>query len=311
MKKFCFLLIGFILFFSCTKEPKMTTAVPINDRLAFKSFEEFNDTYVSLGKFKSIDELAFWAQEKNHSTLLNSTDSTLTEYSDILKTILNKDSEFEIGDSIVLFNHGDLYTYSKKEANKISFTNNPEKLNKIGSIKVNVISEGSKEKSTDLSINSFDAKWQYEFGMTGWEYSCNNAVHGGPVCRKFVNEIVDETVYDYYVYYSHLYIRIKMEWKTCPNGTWRPATELREVHVHILGSAYWYPGGFGGGCGQNADFSCTLPLGPVNGALMLPLMNAAGAAIYYPYWTVSLTGSISQYAIGDSNPAWVISGNLW
>jgi hypothetical protein len=38
-------------------------------------------------------------------------------------------------------------------------------------------------------------------------------------------------------------------------------------------------------------------------------MTAVGAAIYSPYWTVLLNGTISQHVKGDdTNATWTISG---
>lgn len=302
---------------SCTKE--VTTLDPTstptpspnfntNDRLVFKDFNEFNKTYLMLTEFKSIDELSFWAQSRNHSTLLNSSDSTLTDYSDILKTILNKDSEFELGDSIVLFNNGTLYTYSKKESNKITLKNNPEKYNKVGYIRVTLVG-GLNEKTVNLNINSLNAKWQHEFTQHSYQ-PCGGTKTWADGTRKFVDEIFDETTYYYYVYYSHLYLRIKLEWRG--SGGWKVASEQREIHVHVTGSAYWYPGGFGNNTGSNADYYCNSPLGPGVGPVTLPLMNATGAAVYPPYWVVTLDGTISQHVIGDdTNNSWLISGSLW
>src|ERR1035437_4735644 len=95
MKKIMFLLVGFIVF-SCSKEEKKVENNIPNDRLSFQNMQEFNDNYQILAKMDSKENLTVWAQAKNHSTLLYSTDTLISEYSDALKTILNRDSEFEL-----------------------------------------------------------------------------------------------------------------------------------------------------------------------------------------------------------------------
>lgn len=99
MKKILLFLFGMVIL-GCSKEVKNTFLPPsliANDRLVFENFDEFYKTYLTLAKNYSGDELVYQAQCKNHSTLLNSSDTTLNVYSTVFRTILNKNSEFEHG----------------------------------------------------------------------------------------------------------------------------------------------------------------------------------------------------------------------
>lgn len=310
MKIFYVFLIGFIIL-SCTKEVSTTTPASTppsttNDRLVFKNFKEYYDTYLMLAKFNSKEELSYWAQSKNHSTLLESSDSTIVIYSDVLKTILNKDSEFELGDSIVLFNNGDLYAYSKNESNQITFKNSPEKYKKIGSISVRIL-DGSIFRTVLLYVNTLNANNQHEFVQHSYQ-PCGGSKTWADGNRKYVHEILDESTITYPgpVYYSSLYLRIKLEYKV---SRWRPASEQRSIILNnIQGSALWYPGGFGGNYGPiNTSVTCW------SGDAYVFLRSAVGADPWdTPYWLVSMTGTITHHVMGDdTNPAWVNGPNLW
>jgi hypothetical protein len=253
MKKLCFFLIG-LLILSCSKEDNKITSngrlvvkqlQVASDRLAFQSMKEYNDTYLMLAKLKSKEELSFWAQSNNHSTLLNSSDSSMLVYSDVFKTILNKDYEFELGDSIVLFNNGDLYAYSKNESNQITLLKNPEKFNKIGSVIVTILKK-PEVKSVILPVNTLNADYnQMEFTQMYYQ-PCGEDLMVVEGSRKYVHEILDESTVTYPgpVYYSYLYLRIKLEYykSSRPNRGWNPAGEQRTITVsNLSGSAYWYP----------------------------------------------------------------------
>lgn len=302
MKKIVFFLIGFAIF-SCSKEKEEINNQ--NDRLLFENMQEFNDKYLILSKINSKEELNFWAQSKNHSNLLYSSDSLIENYSDALKTILNKDAEFELNDTIIWFNNGNLYAFSKNdEPNLISLKKHPEKCKKIGSVNLNTIGE-SKLKSTNIGLGKLDARNQFQFTQQYYQ-PCGGTRRALSGTRKYVHEIYDES-YAYNpgpVIYSYLHLRIKLEYKGSKG--WKAAGEQREISVNVSGSANLYPSGAGGNfkipytsydCSGNKDFV---------------IMSVVGSYPWTPSWTVSMTGTIFQHVKGDnSSNAWSNIGILW
>jgi|WetSurMetagenome_2_1015567.scaffolds.fasta_scaffold54124_3 hypothetical protein len=299
MKKWHFLLIGFIIL-SCSKEVSINSPDPIvnkNDRLSFKSIKDFNETYTLLKKLKTEDELRFWAQSENHSTLLDSEDSTLADYSPFFRSILNKDSEFELGDSIILFNKGNFYSYSRNETKKISIINNPDKFKKIGSAKVSIVQVRS-QKNTEVDPNTINAK-QYQF--TQYDYMpCGGTNNSADGSRKFVSELADETFYFGTAFQSTLYLRIKMEYYS---RGWKLAGEQREVSYSISGYANYYIGWdyVNLTISSSGEFNCNV--GPLVGCLWQDIaynedINPFGR---YLLWDVSTQGYVSQQVMGDYN----------
>lgn len=172
------LLLLFLAFyaFSCTKESDHSNDIAVsaklqNDRLSFKSMNEFNETYLMLAKEQSIADLQYWAQMRSHSTLLYSNDSTIQDYSSILKTILNKDSEMEIGDSIIWFKDGKLYAFSKYDKIiKTDIQNAPEKFKLFGKVIIENIKK-SQLKNTDIYAGALTTNLQHTFTQK----SCSTA----------------------------------------------------------------------------------------------------------------------------------------
>lgn len=305
------LIIIVFIFISCSKEvnnnlPPQQIPTP-NDRLVFQSFKEYYNTYIMLCKFHTEDELRIWAQSKNHSTLLDSQDSIINNYSGSLRTILNKDSEFEIGDSIVLFNKGDLYAYSKKESNKISLLDNPEKFKKIGAIRSSLVG-GKEAKSVDIGANG-NSYIPDQFDLIYYQ-PCGEALQGpfalGSAQRQFVSQLYDETTFSPFFdgpfIYSTLFLFIKLEEKT-NSIPWRTCNNQREVSFHVSGSATYKAGG------SSLIFtiptitgvySCSSVI--ASGPLSFFLAGADGSNMYgyVPSWTISVYGFISQHVLGDT-----------
>ncbi|MCE5345393.1 MAG: hypothetical protein LLG13_03765 [Bacteroidales bacterium] len=298
MKKSLLLLVGFIILscISCTKEKNIATSLNSNesDRLVFKNFEEFNDTYLTLTKFRTNDELSFWAHSKNHSTLLYSLDSTIVDYSEVLKTILNKDFEFELGDSIVLFNNGTLYAYSKNEADQITLEDNPEKFRNIGVVTLNSIGRSTEKSIAIIPLSGgLNADNQQEFQQESYlpcgEYDTIST--GGT--RKFVHELYSEEVNNVY----YVYLRIKLEYK---GSRWRPAGEPQRITFGLNGSAYL----------TNTEFGRTFnftSLDIFNEEMYTCLVGPLSILLCYsniseiPTWTVNMSGYIDTRVVGDRN----------
>jgi hypothetical protein len=305
MKKNVLFLCAIVFAFSCSKEEIEDIELQ-NDRLSFKNLNEFNETYQMLSEYTSKEELQYWAQTKGHSTLLCSNDTAIEKYSNILRTILNKDSEYEIGDLIIWFNNGNLYSFSKKEQSNISnMKKNPNACNLFGYIKLSNV-DNSELKTVSLGLNGLDARNQKEFNQKYYK-PCGETASLLQGIRKFVHEIYDESFF--YnpgpVIYSYLHLRIKLEYRDS-KGRWCAAGEQRDIHVNVSGTAKMYPSGIGGAyIISNRKYSCS-------GNKDFVIMAVRGSYLWRPSWKVSMSGTIYQKVNGDlTSNGWNNSGELW
>ncbi|GEM_PF-4694663 len=319
MKKIPFLFFVFFVVFSCSKE-ESNPLKKKNDRLSFKNSQDFNNTYLLLAKKSSINELNFWAQSKNHSTLLYSTDSTIENYSDVLKTILNKDYEYEQGDSIIYFHDSNLYAFSKKEEANLEVLKKclkvSERIGKITIIKYSVSKNSDgRLKTIELGANSLDARNQHEFTQEYYQ-PCGGTLkkYGSGNLRKYVHEIFSETKQYGSRFDSYLNLRVKLAYKS--NGSWRPAGEQRYINVNVTGTAYCnvqigiYPPPPNFHDGDIAPINITEDC--YSGDRTINISYCSDFFGETPHWDVSLTGSIYQKVKGDYNSnAWTNSGTLW
>lgn len=309
-KQFLFFLVGLVIM-SCSKELSTNTKNQI-DRLAFKNVEEYSETYNTLSKMSSTEELLYWAQSKNHSTLLNSSVTEVELYSDALKTLLNKDSEFELGSSIIWFHEGKLYSFSKNDEDKISsLKKTPDKLNCIGTIRVSAVGQNDGLKSINLNLNALDGRNQKTFFQQYYQ-PCGGTLQAVNGDRKYVHEIYDESTaistppYGA-IYTSYLHLRIKLEYKG--SKYWKPAGEQRTITLNVTGTAQWVPTTILQQIsltGSNYSYTCS-----GNKDFVIASVQGYGA-VTNPYWIVSLSGSIYQKVNGDiTSNGWTNSGILW
>ncbi len=315
MKKVILFLSIVVIVCACSKdvnEVNMDNVLNVkqNDRMSFKNAKEFLDTYKKLSTFSSKEELQFWAQSQNHSTLLYSYDSTIQNYSVALKTILNKDSEYELGGDIVWFNNGKLYGFSKSEEANINILKmTPSKCNVIGSIVLQEIGTNNL-KSTSLSTSGLSATHQKEFYQ--WYYQpCGGTLAAVFGLRKHVYEIYAECIHmgsGYLSYYEgHVHLRVKLEWKGSQD--WQQAGEHREIRINVTGSANAVESNGGNGESAVIPFSFTNQTYDCSGDI--DLLLASFESLMPSYWSVSMTGEIYQKVKGDFNyNGWEVSGEL-
>lgn len=307
------LIIMFLIIFSCSKEANKNIPIQpihtINDRLMFQNFNEYQTTYSMLCKFHTEDDLRFWAQSKNHTTLLDSQDSLISKYSGALRTILNKDYEFELGDSIILFNKGILYAYSKNETNKISLLDNPEKFKIIGAITASLV--GRKDaKTVDIGANKNNCILD-PFDILYYQ-PCSQVIQGpfapgNPYSRQFVAQLYDETHFHPTTtgpwFDSNLFLYIKLE--EHPSSGWRTCYNQREVRFQIYGTAIYKVSGQPNVnhtipvIAHNYSCSDTIASGPLSYTLATTI-DGSSLYGYKPSWTVSVYGFIFQHILGDT-----------
>jgi hypothetical protein len=302
---FVFFVAMLLVALSCDKENVALNSAP-TDRLVFRDMADFDQTYIMLLEKSTTEQLAQWATEKNHTTLLDTEDPSLENYSGMLKTILNKDYEFQVGDNIIWFNEGTLYSFSKDQEPQLSeLKRQPEKCTKYGTVTSTAIgaanSPNGRPGTAPIQWNGLNAQNQRQFTQQTYQ-PCGGTLGNAAGNRKYVHEVYDETysVAPGPVYYSHLVLRIKLEWKG--SGSWKPAGEQRRTTVSVSGWAQM----IGSGLPQyfyniNVSNDC------YSGAWYIPIVNAQHGPFYSepPFWQLNMDGVINHNVKGD------VSSNAW
>lgn len=298
MKKLFFLFVC-VFVLACTKEK--TTISPVesskSDRLIFKDIKEFFETSRTLSKVLSHTDLQLWAQEKCHSTLLEDPDTTLSNYPPSLRTILNKDSEFQVGDSIVWFHMGNLYTYEKNATYLKDLKSNPESFKRSGYFTSKLVSSLAKGQ---VNLNGYYGS-VISFNWSQTQYQpCGGSMTYGVGTRKWVAELRDVTgFYNNDYWESTLSLVLKLEWY---NGKWHEASEQRNVSYSINGTIWFH---------NDANTTTFSPLytsgsltcangNPVSYNLWIPEADMYDYSMgTYVFWTVALSGQSTQHVLGD------------
>lgn len=304
MKSTIFIFLAILLAIpSCTPEDD-NVSIAQSDRLKFSSMDDFHATYSVLSKIQAIDELQAWADSRNHSTLLGSEDPAIENYSEVLKTILNKDFEFEVGEDVIWFNKGTLYSFSKDQVpDRSALKQNPESCTKIGSVHLSAMEVSSdltqgRTATIGLPLDGLDARNQKEFGIQSYQ-PCGGSFAWISGLRKYVHEVYNETYRTYPTAYSYQYLRIKLEYK---GNKWRPAGEQREIVINVSGSITPLASGF-----PSNPYSVNLSRDCYSGNLVILLNTVAygPGVISLPNVALSMTGSIYHRIKGDN------VGNAW
>jgi hypothetical protein len=301
MKKLVFLF-TIIVLISCSKDKSAT--VSDNDRLSFKNKDEYEKTYAMLSKLVTKEEFEMWAQYQNHSTLLNSTDTTFDNFSFIFRTILNKNSELEMGDSIWWFYNGNIYGFSKKEESKLeSLKVDSSKCTKVGTYFSNNLN--SKKTKVYLAVGSTSEGYQHEFVQETCYNSCSStSLKSANGKRKYVDELYSEGTKDKQGYVSSkLHLRIKLEYKG--SSGWKVAGEPRTVEYNVYGNA-WLADGVNTYAPDNSSYSYSLNQCSTSD-IDLTIKSATCYQETKLYWGIILKGYIIQHVKGDDiNNRWQI-----
>lgn len=309
-KQILFLLVGLVII-SCSKE-LITNTKSQNDRLQFKSLQAFIKNYEELTKMTSKEELSLWAQSKNHSTLLNSDDPIVESYSFALQTILNKESEFLLNDSIIWFDNGTMFALAKKDdVNYSLLKKNPERCKIIGYITSERLgSDSGRLKSVNLYNGNINSQNQKQF-IQQYYQPCGGVRSNVVGDRKYVHEIRATFVHDpaNTMWTGTVYLKIKLEWKGSKN-VWKPAGEMRSINVDVYGNTVWI---------QGPLESYTEPFSILKSytcsgdqEITIRQMNNNTSVNTNPYYQVSMYGSIYQKVNGDiTTNGWTNSGTLW
>lgn len=313
--------IAFVLcVWSCSSDPDQELS-PKTNRLSFNSFAEFHETYRTLSAMGTTPEMIAWAKDKNYEPFIaleNDLDPALegiNDYSSTFRTILNKDLEFEVANDIIWFHEGILYKFPKNTKDLASLKENPKEENKIGGVTLHLLNKGDESSeagrtaTTYLGFGGLNADNQHQF-TEQWLTTCDGVSQSRVGTRKYVHEVYDESFWSIYpdLLNSYLHLRIKLEWK---GSKWRPASEPREIQIHVTGSA-----DIDGGTGWyqtysiNQNYSCS---GDIDLRFAYAEFHSTSLR-----WVFTMNGSIYQHIVGDyTSNAWnnttnvTHGGNLW
>lgn len=306
MKKLVFLFIC-ITVISCKKEMPLLRSDEVvkQDRLVFKDFKEYHETTLMLSKMASIADLQLWAQERGHSTLLFDKDSLLTGLPPAIRTVLNKDSEFQLGDSIVWYHSGSgrYYTYEKNASYIEELKSKPDKFRSSGFISLDKSSKGI------IILNSNHAEFQHEFYRYAYQ-PCGETLSTGTGLRKWVVALEDfSQFYDSY-WYSDLCMIIKLESKI---SRWKECSEQRNISYNLNGVIYYIDSNEGVNeiplAHTEGEYNCTLGTAYANNLFIWEASwthYQSALQPIVPYWSVDLYGSVTQQILGDYNPPYTM-----
>ncbi len=299
---------------SCSKEKDNDPVIEkanskmMSDRLNFSNFSEMLGLYTELAK-KDPNELLLWAKTKNHSTLLESQDTTIMNYSNALKTILNKDYEFQVGDTIIRFINGEFLAYPKIGSQETDLAI----MKKIGHVELSKDQSNSigNKGSVTLYAGQIDATPQHEFIITQYIPCEGTPEYGIFGYRKYVCDLYHEFIFiDYYwplwLVQTSAYLRIKLEYRTSKSN-WYICSNQHVINYHIYGTAE-FTMDYGDWDTRYFDFYRSSQ-GGCDNYVTIPLnvLLATRSAMTDDYtqgsrWRITINGYITQQINGDPHP---------
>jgi len=282
MKNYLILAIAISLIACTNNQTDDISPKNVSERMYFENANEFMKTLNELSENQSKQELSEWANAKAHQSLLDSKDSTIVDYSDALKTILNKNAEFEQGDSIIWFKAGNFYAIPKTQENNLKkLKDESNDQYKIGCVEIKKY-KGSHLKQLTLNNNQYDARNQYRFG--NFKY-----VHG-----------ISAEAYSYWGLTTvSLYLDVKLEWKA---RKWRYTDEPRKITIDCYIDIRR-------GLGTPRGFYLNQSLRNTHDQHIL--LERTQESLDNNPWYVSVNGKITQEIEGQPSSLWINEGQLW
>ncbi|WP_126972922.1 hypothetical protein [Gynurincola endophyticus] len=309
-----------LLTFSACKKNEYVQEQQVSSRLVFSNVEELFQTLEQVEKLND-QQLKDWESQRQHASFRtyshnwkdnynpSKEEESLLALPTAYQVLLNKDGEFQVGDTIVWYNQGVKYYVGADQGDLLrKIKRNTLLAVSKGEYSLSTITtlDAPKEETINYPLNFLDASYQRPFTQ--------QSSTQGTGCRKFVHEIVGivdnwntfsdpgcGTINSFYV---RILLRIKMEWRNCNNNNYRPAGESRTVSYNLNKNIYLrnvYPP-----CGT---LEATIPFTGIQSSapftttsnVDVVLGGYAGNArpIATPYWEVSLSGTIYQYVHGD------------
>lgn len=286
MKNLYFLLcsIAFILS-SCAQEfqeKSNSTQKPL-PLAKFNSVSDFLDTFDYLANLR-FEELKLWVKTNNFDSSIYKSESiqdTLFRDTPIaFQALFNTNLEVQIGESIITYSNGELYSITKNG-------NIYDKKN-YGYAKYD--EDSSHQPSTRYSGTSIhgdkQSSRQHEFGINANNYHYKY-IHQ---IRSFTTVINTQTRYA-------LVLDIKMEYKN--SGSWKSAGRERTIEYNLNSSC-----SFGVERGENLYFKTNIPIHYSDGYANIVLFSAKSKALNNR-WVYTLTGTVTQEIVGSPESRWI------
>lgn len=283
-----------ILSISCSDENKFdSNQVQPTNRLIFNNFEEFTKTYDYLASISSKEQEEWVKQKQIPSSLLSSNNDTLFSQTPLaFQALFNNELEFQIKDSVIKYNNGNLYLIS---------TNNNKNLNKDKSIdsfpiwgQSKIISVGANTPTTrtNVEVNG-------DSGLHLHEFMCDVT----PINLRYIVQLRSHTITQGYDFHSSIYVETKLEYQHS-RKKWYTAGEHRNIMIDISG--YVSPPNNPNHIKQS--FQLRKTVSDVSGNQETLLASCDGnrrvPGTYKDYWSVSASGSIKQVIIGYPESEW-------
>lgn len=311
MKQQFFFLLALMLFnlTSCDKSDQvLETSSQTTQRVHFKDFDEYLSTIKELSSQKDEVYLDSWSQSKGINNQIHQEDSEINILPIAMLTILNENMEFEIGESIICYQKGHLYSIPK--AQESSLADLKQHLEKC-EVFADIFTESTPiadDRYTVISSsnNSIDARHQREFTQQNHQ-PCGGSNTGIGGIRKYVHELhTIRTVYSSFEATYTLELRIKLEYKS--NGKWKAAGEQRSIAVNITGDCQLVDGG---NASEIYPFTDNSSVSCFSGNRVIQLKYLESYLVLKD-WRVNLSGSINHKVMGDvESNRWINSGILW
>lgn len=324
------------LLFSCQKsnnEDLQALDLNKDSRAVFKTTNEFIAAANRINSMKD-EEVIAWESQNNKNSLryvlasapadheYSEAENELMKFPKSHLSLLNKDSEVQVGDSIVWYNKGNKYYVHKEQESELAKIKQDEQyaktfIRQTYSTRVQPLNKRTDHRisKVTMGLNVLNAKYQREFTQ----------VSPSSGCRKYVNEIwtYGESYYAndpfcgaFNSWYTTATLYIKLEWKNCSRSTWNPAGESREISYNLTRDVKL----------RNVVMPCTTSevtnltaYGTISDSqirsseLGVLLYSWSGNSKYTPYYEIELSGNIYQHIVGDiqSNEWNLIGYPLW
>lgn len=293
MIKRCFLISAILGFVGCTQSELTDvddTQPPVeHSRAVFSSSKEFLETYDKLAEM-TLEEQDQWVKSQNFISVVKleeNGDSVGIDGPRAFKALFNEDLEFQIGDSVIWYNKGDLLV--------VSIDGNSQIDNSRNTYPVFAQSE-YKTINEDLPQTRFDHGCDFRgnhilqyFEHDGWGY-------------RYITELSGHTVRFRDYKKADLFLSLRLDYRGLPNGKWVANNFVkRDYSIDIEGYVYLTNGPhtvdlIGGRVSLN--YKPIMPKLYIYGTCETRLKNVEAPLSYDRWYIEILKGSVSQQLEG-------------
>lgn len=257
--------------------------VPAENRAVFESTSDFMKTFENLIYYNK-SELKEWSKSKNINSLLEECEKNNLEQTQLpqaLQSMLNKNAEFQIKDSIIRYDNNNFYLIAVNNTELEEFVI-------IGGVKSNKLGNSDLTKGYyEMGTDEIDGSHQYEFKLE----------EGDKYTFKYVHELQTYTINLHIDTGYYLSMRVKLEYR---GKKWHEASEMRELEYQISTTVDLVPVLTGA-----SNYPRIPTTTPAQGNVEIPL------AVYFisndtriKQWNVSIGGYIKHQVIGYPDTQW-------